>query len=192
MTDPIIWPLTIRPRQQSFWLVTRTTRLDNPVSGGTQRIEWQGARWRSELVLRRMGPTAREVDALIASLNGPVGTVLLPDFRRLAARNPLGAPTLTGGGGSTLTVADLGGTLLAGDLIQIAPGRAALVTAETASGASVELPIAPPLRVPPFAGPLITSEVRVLMRLVDDDQTANPTAAAGRTDWRLAFEEVLA
>ena len=192
MTEPIVWPLAIRPLRQSFWLASRTTRFGNPVSGASQCVEWQGTRWRAELVLRRMGSAAREVDALVAALNGPVGTVLLPDFRRLAARNPLGAPTLTGGSGSRLTVADLGGTLRPGDLIQIAAGRAVMVTAESPPGPLVTVPIAPPQRIAPAVGPLVASVVRVLMRLVDDDQTENPTRAAGRTDWRLAFEEVLA
>ncbi|NBC34900.1 MAG: hypothetical protein GVY13_19690 [Alphaproteobacteria bacterium] len=186
----VTWPLTVRPRRQSFWLATRSTQFDNPFSAATQRLDWAGMRWRAELLLRRMGPAVREIDGLVAALEGLAGSVLLPDFRRLAARNPLGSPTLSGGSGATLAVTDLGGTLLPGDLIQIETGRAVMVTATVAAGASVSVPIAPPLRQPVAIGPLITDAVRVRMRLVDDAQTANPTTAAARAEWRLAFEEV--
>jgi hypothetical protein len=186
-----VWPLTIRPRRQSFWLQTRTTEFANPFfPATTQRIEWQGTRWRAELWLRRAGPVTRVIDAFIASLNGPAGTVLVPDFRRLAARNALGSPTLTGGSGTGLTVSGLGGFLLPGDLIQVGTGRAVMVTATVAPGAT-SVPIAPPLRAPVATGPLVTSEVRVRMRIIDDDQSANPTRHWRRTEWRLAFEEVL-
>ena len=190
MTDPILWPVTVRPWRQSFWLANRTTQFDNPFHGTTQRLEWQGSRWRSEIALRRMGTVARAIDALIASLHGPVGTVLLPDFRRLTPRNPVGSPSLTGGSGTALTVSDLGGALMPGDLIQVGTGRAVMVTASVAAGAST-VPIAPPLRAPVDTGPPVTGAVRVLMRLVDDDRPANPTRAAARAEWRLAFEEVL-
>ena len=191
MSDPILWPLDIRPRRQSFWLSTRTTRFDTPNHGTTQRLVFQGTQWRSEITLRRSGPITRAVDALIASLNGPVGTVLLPDFRRLAARFPLGLPMLTGGSGSILSVESLGGRLMPGDLIQIGPGRAVMVTAEVGATFTASVPIAPALREPAVAGPLLTEAVRVRMRLIDDDQNANPTRAAARTEWQLAFEEVL-
>lgn len=190
MADPVTWPVAIRPRRQTFWLATRTTQFDNPFYGTSQRVEWQGVRWRSEIVIRRMGPVVREIDALVASLQGPVGTVLLPDFRRLTARNALGSPSLTGGSGSSLSVTGLDGTLLPGDLIQVGTGRAVMVTATVAAGGTT-IPVAPPLRAAIAPGPLVTTEVRVLMRLVDDDQPANPTAAASRAEWQLAFEEVL-
>lgn len=187
----ILWPLDIRPRRQSFWLATRTTQFDTPNHGTTQRLAWPAARWRAELSLRRAGPITRVIDALIATLNGPVGTVLLPDFRRLAARNPLGTPILTGGAGSALRVENLGGVLLPGDLVQVAPGRAVIVTEAVPAGSTVTVPIAPALREAPVTGPMLTDAVRVRMRLIDDDQTANPTRHWRRTEWRLAFEEVL-
>ena len=186
-----VWPLTIRPQRQSFWLATRTTQFDNPFFGTTQRVEWQGTRWHSEIALRRAGPVTRAIDAFIASLNGPVGTVLLPDFRRLAAKGDLGTPMLTGSTATTLAVADLAGPVLPGTLVQTAPGRGHMVTVRVEPGASAALPIAPPLREPAITGPLITTAVRVRMRLVDDDQNANPTSHWRRTEWRLAFEEVL-
>lgn len=186
-----VWPLTIRPQRQSFWLATRTTHFDNPFFGTTQRVEWQGTRWRAELSLRRAGAVTRVIDTFIAALNGPVGTVLLPDFRRLAAKGDLGAPELTGSTSTTLTVANLAGPILPGTLVQTAPGRGHMVTARVEPGASATLPIAPSLREPIVTGPLITTAVRVRMRLVDDDQTANPTRHWRRTEWRLAFEEVL-
>ena len=186
-----VWPLAIRPQRQSFWLATRTTQFDNPFFGTAQRIEWQGTRWRAELSLHRAGPVTRVIDAFIAALNGPAGTVLLPDFRRLAARSDLGTPLVTASTATTLTVADLDGPVLPGTLVQTSPGRGHMVTAPVEPGSSVTLPIAPTLREPIIAGPLITTEVRVRMRLVDDDQNANPTRRWRRTEWRLAFEEVL-
>ena len=186
-----VWPLTIRPQRQSFWLATRTTQFDNPFFGTTQRVEWQGTRWRAELSLRRAGPVTRVIDAFIASLNGPVGTVLLPDFRRLAAKGDLGTPTLTDSAATTLTVADLAGPILPGTLIQTSPGRGHMVTILVEPGPSVTLPIAPALREPAIPGPLITTDARIRMRLVDDDQSRNPTRHWRRTEWRLALEEVL-
>ena len=97
---------------------------------------------------------------------------------------------LTGGSGSTLTVDSLGGALMPGDLIQVEPGRAVIVTAEVNAGFTATVPIAPPLRQAPLTGPLVTSAVRVRMRLIDDDQTANPTHHWRRPEWQLAFEEV--
>lgn len=190
MTD-ILWPLTIRPQGQSFWLATRTTLFEAPNYGTTQRLVWQGAQWRAEITLRRAGPITRVIDALVSSINGPVGVVLLPDFRRLAAKGDLGTPTLTGSTATTLTVADLAGPILPGTLVQTAPGRGHMVTARVEPGASITLPIAPALREPAVIGPLVTAEVRVRMRLIDDDQNRNPTRHWQRTEWRLAFEEVL-
>lgn len=188
----ITWPLTYRPQTQSFWLETRTTRFDNPFYGTTQRVEWQGTRWRAEYRFRRGGPIARTIDAFLAGLNGPAGQVLLPDFRRLSAGVDFGTPQLVSGSATSLTVDGLDADLPAGVLIQTSTGRGHMVTADVAAGAAVAVPIAPALREPVVTGPLITAEVRILMRLVDDDQLDNPTRRWLSTEWQLSFEEVLA
>ena len=194
MTDPVVWPLEIRPHRQSFWLAMRTQRFDNPYDETAQLIEWQGSRWQAELVLRRAGPAALLIQALVDRIAAS-GLALVPDFRRLSARGSLaGTPQVTGGSGGSLSVTGFtpGATvLLPGDLVQASPGRAHMVTAPVVAVAgTTPVPIAPPLRGAVEPGPLVTSAARVRMALVED-AIPNPATATGRTEWTLAFVEDL-
>lgn len=81
----------------------------------------------------------------------------------------------------------------AGDYIGIA-GRLHMATAAvTASGTgTATIPIAPPLRAPASVGePLVLTNTTVPMRLVSDDEGANPSRAGRFTAITARFEEAL-
>jgi len=194
----VIWPLDLRPAQQAFFIRTNTKRFESPLTGHIQVQERDGARWVAQMSFTRGEIDARRMDAFLAALEGPVGTVQMPDFRRLSAKGSLaGDPQLVSGTGSTLTLSgfspDATGVLLAGDLIQTSTGRVHMavqdVNADATGDASV--PIAPVLRDPVTAGPLITDNCRVLMQLLDDNQAANPTDNRLQTSFELQLIEIL-
>ena len=102
MTD---WPLAFKPDSQAFYVQTLTARFDNPYNGQVQVLERDGARWVTSLTLHLYSANARAFEAFLASLRGPAGEVLVPDFRRLAALGSLaGSPRLVSGTGCTLTL----------------------------------------------------------------------------------------
>lgn len=194
----VTWPLDLKPASQAFFIRTNTTRFESPLTGHVQILERAGARWVAQMSLVRGDADSRRMDALLAALQGPVGTVFLPDFRRLSAKGSLsGAPQLASGTGNTLTIngftPDAVGVLLQGDLVQTSTGRAHVVVqdidADNLGNASV--PIEPALRDPVTVGALVTDNCRVKMRLVDDDQAANPTDNRLRSSFELQFMEIL-
>ena len=199
MTETVvIWPLTLRPATQSFYIRTNTIRFESPLTGHVQVQERDGARWLAELQLVRGEVDSRRLDALIAALRGPVGHILLPDFRRLKARGSLaGSPHLDSGTGNTLSLSSFTpnalGVLLAGDLIQTSEGRTHMVVQDADADADGEasVPIVPRLRDPVEDGPLVTDNCRVLMRLTDDEAGSNSTDNRLRSTFNLQFVEVL-
>jgi len=192
------WPLTVRPRTQSFYIQTLSVVFTNPYTNVQQVLERDGQRWVSAIEIERGGDLARELDALLAGLRGPAGAVLLPDFRTLSARGSLaGDPHLSGGSGRTLSLSgctpNATGVLLPGDMIQTSTGRGHIVTEQVDADGSgtASVPIEPRLREPVTAGPLVTSDVRIVMRLTSDDAGRNPTRPPRRSSWSLSFVEVL-
>lgn len=197
MSDAV-WPIAFNPGGQEFYLATLTTVFGNPYSAAAQVLERDGQRWVCRMTLRRGSTLAREIDAFLAGLRGPVGTVLVPDFRTRAARGSLaGAPHLADGAGRSLTVTGFApgaaGVLLPGDLIQTSPGRGHIVTApvDADGNGAATAPVEPRLRAPVTVGPLATQDVRVRMRLTSDDAGRNPTRPPRRSEWQLEFVEVL-
>ena len=63
------------------------------------------------------------------------------------------------------------------------------VDADNLGNAAV--PVEPVLRDPVTAGALVTGNCRVKMRLVDDDQAANPTDNRLRSSFELQLMEIL-
>lgn len=194
----INWPLDLRPAQQSFYIRTLTTKFENPLTGQVQVLERDAARWISKISLTRSEPDARRLEALLASLRGAVGHVFMPDFRRRAAKGTLaGDPYLASGLGTTLAITgftpEAAGVLKAGDLIQTSEGRAHIVLEDIDADedGEAEVPVAPRLREPVTAGPLITDNCRVRMRLLDDDATENSTDNRRLTSFELTLIEVL-
>lgn len=197
MTD-IIWPLDLRPARQAFYIRTNTVRFESPHTGQVQVQERDGARWVAQMNITRGAVDSRRMDALLAALHGPVGRIYMPDFRRLTAKGSLtGAPQLVSGTGTTLTLdgftPNATGVLLAGDMIQTSSGRAHMVIQNVNADADGEATvlIAPRLREPVTAGALVTTNCRVLMRLQDDDQGANPTDNRLQSAFELQLSEVL-
>ena len=192
------WPLVFKPDSQAFYVQTLTARFDNPYNGQVQVLERDGARWVTSLTLTLYSANARAFEAFLASLRGPAGEVLVPDFRRLAALGSLaGSPRLVSGTGRTLVLSGFTHgaqrVLAAGDLIQASPGRVHMVvddvTADASGNASIR--IEPRLREPVVAGPLVTSNCRVRMRLVSDDAGKNPTTPPMKSAYQLDLVEVL-
>lgn len=197
MTD-VIWPLNLRPARQSFYIRTNTIRFESPLTGQVQIQERDGARWVAQMNITRGAADSRRMDALIAALHGPVGRIFMPDFRRLVAKGSLaGSPQLDSGTGTTLSLSgftpDTPGVLLAGDLIQTSEGRAHMVVQDVDADEDGEASVlvAPRLREPVTAGPLITTNARVIMRLLDDDQGSNPTDNRLQSAFELQLAEVL-
>ena len=153
-----LWPLDLRPAEQSFYVETLTARFAATLSSQVQVAERPGARWRAELTVRALPEQVRRLDALLAG-GGPV---LLPVFGKLAGHGlgpsfsafaaAIGETRFDDGSRfddgfgfveGTGTVAVLGGclswlalggcrpgsiALSVGDLLQTSPGRAHLVT----------------------------------------------------------------
>ncbi len=199
MTDTtVIWPLDLRPGSQSFYIRTVTVSFQSPLTGDVQVQERDGARWVAQMQFVRGVMDARRMDAMIAALRGPVGLIMMPDFRRLKAKGSLaGSPQLVSGTGNTLTLSDFTpnatGVLLMGDLIQTSDGRAHMVVQDTDADedGNASVSIAPRLRDDVVPGDLVTDNCRVQMRLVDDDSGNNATDAAMRSTFNLQFMEIL-
>jgi hypothetical protein len=195
---PRPWPLEWRPNEQSFYVRTLTARFQNPYTRHVQVLERDGALWVSRLAIRAGEPRkARAIDGFLGGLRGVVG-VLMPDFRRRRALGSLaGAPRLVAGAGRTLQIDGFtpgaAGVLAAGDLIQTSFGRVHMVTdpvdADDTGAATVKM--VPRLREAVTAGPLQTTDCRVLMRLADDDAGRNQSTPPIRTAYELDFVEIL-
>ena len=195
MTD---WPLSFKPDSQAFYVQTLTARFDNPYNGQVQVLERDGARWVTSMSLTLYSANARAFEAFLASLRGPSGEVLVPDFRRLAALGSLtGSPRLVSGTGRTLSLSGFTPNaqrmLAAGDLVQTSPGRAHMVVDDVAADASgnASIRIEPRLREPVVVGPLVTSNCRVRMRLLSDDAGKNPTSPPMKSAYQLDLVEIL-
>lgn len=81
---PWVWPLDLRPVEQSFYVEPLSARMAATLSGHIQSLERPAARWRAALTVRALPAQAVWLDALLAAQRGGTGTVLLPDFTRLA------------------------------------------------------------------------------------------------------------
>lgn len=82
MSD-LIWPAGVAPTQASFGLTTKTAVSQRPFSGVEQRLKRPGEHWRSDLEFARLtDEKAGLLDGLLAALDGQLGTVLVPVFRR--------------------------------------------------------------------------------------------------------------
>ena len=81
----IAWPDNLRPIRQSFYLRETTIRFANS-QGGFQVAERAGRRWVADIDFRLSDIQAAQMDAFLASLRGPAGKVLLPNFMRMATR----------------------------------------------------------------------------------------------------------
>lgn len=80
------WPENIYPAQQIFFIRPNTAKSVSDFTGQAQVLSRDGGRWVATLDLRLTQKNAAVIEALIAELRGPVGTLLVPDFRRLKSR----------------------------------------------------------------------------------------------------------
>ena len=76
------WPENIYPVQQTFFIRSETARSISELTGQTQAFGRDSARWVATLDFRLTQDKAAIFEALLADLRGPVGTLLVPDFRR--------------------------------------------------------------------------------------------------------------
>lgn len=199
MSETIVtWPLDLRPSQQSFYIRTNTISFQSPLTGHTQVQERDGARWVASIALSRNQTDTRRIEAFLAALKGPAGIILLPDFRRLAAKGTLaGAPHLASGTGTSLTITgftpNAENVLVAGDLIQTSPGRMHMVLQNVDADEDGEavVAIAPRLREAVIVGALVTNNVRARMRLTSDDAARNQTDKKLLSSFALELIEAL-
>jgi hypothetical protein len=81
------WPDGLYPVLQSFYIRPATVSNVSESSGHVQvRARRHGEKWIAALDFRLPKDKAAIMDALLARLKGPAGTVLVPDFRRNRAR----------------------------------------------------------------------------------------------------------
>ncbi len=80
------WPENIYPAQQVFFIRPNTAQSVSDQTGQVQAFTRDGGRWVATLDLRLTQKNAAVIEALIAELRGPVGTLLVPDFRRIKSR----------------------------------------------------------------------------------------------------------
>lgn len=197
----VIWPLEYAPSEMQVKIATITTVFTNPYSGVRQTLKRDGSRWVMKITLPAFSDAwTRDIEGLIAGLEGPANTVLVPMFHALNPIAPIvGSPQMRGKINATKLY--ISGFPLArekvlrrGDIIQTSPGRAHMVTEDVNSdGTGNAYPlIMPPLREDPVVGPLQTRNCYVRMNLVNDDsfnQNLTPPRASKIT---LEFIENLA
>ncbi len=85
MTD-LIWPDGLLPSSQTYYLRNNTAIFRNTLTNQTQAVAREGTRWVAKLEFKLSQKSAAKLDALLAQLRGPAGTILVPDFRRLVPR----------------------------------------------------------------------------------------------------------
>ena len=85
MTD-LEWPEGIYPVLQDYYIRSVTIAAISEMNGLVHAQEREGSRWIATLDFRLTGWKAGLMDALIARLNGSVGKIAVPDFRRTKAR----------------------------------------------------------------------------------------------------------
>jgi len=80
------WPEIIFPVQQIYYIRPDTGKALSDFTGHMQALPRSGERWVATLDFRLTQDKAAILEALLAKLRGPVGTLLVPDFRRIKTR----------------------------------------------------------------------------------------------------------
>ena len=80
MTD---WPDNLYPVQQSFYIRPVTITFQSDLTGQFKATERAGSRWIATLDFKLTGRKSGIIEALIARLRGPVGSVAVPDLDAL-------------------------------------------------------------------------------------------------------------
>jgi len=175
------WPVDLKPDRIEWRLVGNVQRFTSALTGGTQSLALPGARWVATVTFgRRQGAAARRLLAQMALLTS-AGRVWLPVFDRLTPYGTAaGAGVVEGAAQTGATLNTDGwtpsqtGVLLAGDYVQVGDGLHMITEDIDSDGAgAAALKLAPELRSSPADGAtVITSAPRVLMELIDDQQSA--------------------
>jgi hypothetical protein len=84
--NPLDWPENIYPARQIYFIRPDTGKAISGLTGHIQAFTREGGRWAATLDLQLSQNKAGVFDAFLAELRGPVGTVLVPDFRRIKSR----------------------------------------------------------------------------------------------------------
>ena len=173
------WPEILRPTRLTFYLQHNTTRFVSPITRQAQVLRREGARWVAQASFEPLDRVrAGILEGLLAALGNPA----------LATGAPRGALSIQTQGWYPNAIA-----IGAGDMIGLA-GRLYIATeAITASGTgTASIPIAPPLREALLVNqPLVLTKPTVPMRLVSDDEAANPTRPGRFTAITIRLEEAL-
>jgi hypothetical protein len=86
MSERLDWPDNIYPVRQVFFIRPSSAIATSSLTGHIQSASRHGGRWVATLDFRLGPEKAALFEAFLAKLQGPVGTLLVPDFRRTKAR----------------------------------------------------------------------------------------------------------
>lgn len=160
----------------SWRLLSNSVSFQSPFNGATQTVTFPGSQWVAELSFENINDwESRQLEALIADLDGMGGRILIHDFGRWG-RAPAGKPVVRGDANTGKLLTTQGWTperkiLWRGDYISI-DNELKMITQDVWSGldGSAILPVAPMLRTVPQAGtPIETANPRGVFRLADNE-----------------------
>lgn len=184
------------------WRLTGKTQVhESPFDGSIQTQEMPGARWEGTLTWQQLRhPDWRILDAFLNSLRGRAGHFLCPTFHAPRRGTATGNPSVNGAGqtGATLNLTGFGAAgiaLATGDFLSFtdSSGKVRLhqATADV-SGASVAVPITPPLRRSPNSGAIVNVAAPVCTVMLVDDTGAGVRAVPPRKgSFSITLREVL-
>lgn len=132
---------------------------------------WGGEMWQADITLPPMNRAdAEKWNAFLTSLRGKYGTFLMGDPRGKKSRGTATSATLTGSQGSSSVSITMGGTLLAGDYIQLGGGiNANLYKVLEDQSGNGTLEIWPGLRNGAADAPVYIDNPRGVFRLSSND-----------------------
>ncbi|MFY3772146.1 hypothetical protein ACOT1K_20065 [Providencia manganoxydans] len=95
------WPVSVAPANMSWQLISNSKTFTSSFTGSTQTVRFPGSRWRCTLTFNNLTELlSRELEALVASLDGESGRVKISHWVRtgLTGRGDpvVAAPNQTG------------------------------------------------------------------------------------------------
>ena len=198
MAEILNWPGNLLPASLSIQLLSNSKTFISPFTGSAQTARFPGSRWRFSLSFSNLeSAEARQLEALVARLDGQSGRVRLWDFARRGVQG-VGAPVVSADGqlGSRLATSGWAKgrqVLAAGDYLTVGGELKRVLEPVVADGNGAALVlISPMLRAAPTRGEAIeVAHPFGVFRLLDNEQGRFERRPADLTDVTLEFEEAL-
>lgn len=175
MSDIKDWPQA--PNTFSWWLESNSKTFRSEFNGHTQVVRYPGSRWRCSLTFNNLDDaSARELEALITSLDGEYGRVRIRSYGR-KGRKTTGVPVVSVANQTGVNLITQGWppssvVLRVGDYITVNSELKQItddVSSDPAGNAIVSF--APMLRFSPPAGATIETEAPTgIFKLADNKQ----------------------